>query len=466
MAKTKIEEVKKTIGIPEEQIEQLLLNKFYTSNDYRNLVLNHYESRYLYNENISKILDILVEYYHEYNDVPEKNVVSMILQQYGESDKTVDSKKLEMTFKNALEIDVSKDEEFVKTNVLGYIQNRASYFAIMDDLEYIDKFGDVSNCIEKLQKIIGISFDTNLGLDYFAQLDEHFDEISNPEAMIATLYKAIDNVTYGGFPRLGKALCVFMAQSGIGKSLMLSNLAVNFIQQNLNPVIITLEMPEVVYAKRIDAHISEMNINSLQFNVDKAKEKIRDFHKLCADGRLLIKDYPPSSINCNNIKSYMDRVISSGFKPDVLLVDYINLLNTNSNNKNAGMYERVGDVSRELRALSYYFGIPVISATQSNREGWDTSDVSMSNVSESAGIVHTVDFLAALWQQEGDREANRLNSTILKNRFGGMVGKTNEFHIDYNSLRLKDMIRTEPEILTATQTLAQDLEHLGDIGDL
>ena len=432
------EVAEKTLSLPEEHIEQLMLNKFYTDNEYRNLILNHYSDRYLYNQDIAQLLNILIQYYHSYNGVPETTTMTKIIEQYAKGNDKVDSKKYNAIFNNALSLKTDNDEEFIKSNVLGYIQNRASYYTIMDEIEHIDKYGDVSSCIAKLQKIIDISFDTDLGLNYFEEQDKHWDEMANPDLMLSTGYNSFDRVTNGGFPKIGKALIVFMAQSGIGKSLMLSNLAVNMAKQGLKPVIISLEMPEFIYAKRIDAHISAMDINSLQFNIETARSKIENWHSLnCGgSGGLIIKDYPPSSVNANNIKSYLDRVKASGYDFDVVFVDYLNLMLTNSKNSNQGMYERVGDISREVRSLSYHFACPFISATQSNRSGWDTSEVGMGAVSESAGIVHTTDFLGALWQQDGDREANRLNHTILKNRFGGMVGKNIEMYLDYTNLKI------------------------------
>jgi hypothetical protein len=458
-----IQEVK--LSLPEKQIEQLILKKFYTDNEYRNFILNHYQDRYLFNQDIAVVVNILIQYYHTYNDVPSKPIMEMIVEKYGESNDKVDSKKLLTIFNNALEIDVAQDDDFIKSNILGFIQNRASYFVIMEELETIDKYGDVSTCITKLQSIIDIGFDTDLGLNYMEDLNKHFEEMANPELMLSTGYKSFDYVTNGGFPTLGKALIVFMAQSGIGKSLMLSNLAVNVMQRGLKPVIISLEMPEFVYAKRIDAHISGMDINALQFNIDTAMTKIKGWHQLNSNGEggLIIKDYPPSSVNANNIKSYLDRVKSSGYDFDIVFIDYLNLMNTNTKSSNQGMYERVGDISREVRALSYHFKVPFVSATQSNRSGWDTSDVSMAHVSESAGIVHTVDYLGVLWQQDGDREANRLNHTVLKNRFGGMVGKNMEQYIDYTNLKITDMERTDEESLSIAEELDNDLNELEEL---
>jgi replicative DNA helicase len=200
-------------------------------------------------------------------------------------------------------------------------------------------------------------------------------------------------------------------------------------------------MSELIYGKRIDAHISGQDVNHLPINRDTVVEKIQDFKELY-NSTLFIKEFPPNSINTHKIEAYLSKLESHiGRKVDIIIIDYINLLQPNQKT-DGGMYERVGEVSRDMRALSYKFTAPVLSATQSNREGWDTSDVAMSNVSESAGIAHTADFIGALWQQEGDREANRLNLTVLKNR-NGLIGRSYEFNINYKTLRITDVDREE-----------------------
>ena len=356
-------------------------------------------------------------------------------------------------------------------------------------------------------------------------------------------------------------------------------------------------MCQDVYAQRVDAHLSLLNVNHLQHFSEIAKGKILNFKKVHHTSNLFIKEYPPETINTNMIRAYVEKLIRYGMKPDVVLVDYINLLLPSISGRDS-MYERIGTVSRELRALSYILGCPICSATQVNRcltldtkvvvlrneleekikikdvhvgdkiksyngfntilkkypiktqivykitltigdenslysvevssnhmfpissisknnlndkkvlksinngltkhdrvfcldkfynedktyeevlmssyvhdieevgeketidieldgdhlffansilthnSGFDTSDVTLANVSESAGIAQTADFVCALFQQEGDREANRIFGKILKNRLGGQLStsmkSTMEFHIDYETLRLSD----------------------------
>ena len=190
-------------------------------------------------------------------------------------------------------------------------------------------------------------------------------------------------------------IALFMAQAGLGKSVFLSNLAVNFLKQNLSVVVISLEMSQDVYAQRFDAHISGKNINRLAENETAARNRISEFYAAHPGANLIIKEYPPKSVNSKTIDGYLEKLKANGKKIDVIIIDYLNLVLPNK--VSDSMFKDGKTVSEELRALSYKYNAPVVSAVQSNSEGMNTEDIDMQNVSESRGIVHTADFLAALY---------------------------------------------------------------------
>ena len=453
--------------LPNDTVEKLIANRFLRKSEYHPVILPNFDRRHYENKDIGLIMSILVEYTRKYSKVPSDTLAKLMLRKSAEPEDDErkpkhDARKLELEFDAIAALDLKADEEYVKENVVAFVKAKSFYFAIMDNLEVIEKDREVSKCQKEFEKISAIDFDQRLGMNYFADMEAHWESVVNPEARISTGFDQLDRVMNGGIYKNGKCLMCFMAQAGLGKSLMLSNLAVNFLKQNLSVVIISLEMCEDVYAQRVDAHISACDINQLRFNREESTGKIESFKKLYPKSNLFIKEYPPESINTNTIKSYLEKVKAAGYQIDVIIVDYINLMMPNSKlSKDANSYERVGNVSRELRGISYEFNAPVISVTQCNRAGYDTSEISMVNTSESAGINHVVDFLGALWQQEGDREANKLSMTVLKNRFGGMIGQTKEFFINYSTLRISDM---EREVKDGTKGEIDDI--LGDIGEV
>ena len=232
-------------------------------------------------------------------------------------------------------------------------------------------------------------------------------------------------------------IALFMAQAGLGKSLFMSNLAVNFMRQNLSVVVISLEMSQDVYATRFDAHISGQNINRLAENEESARARIEAFYRQHEGANLIVKEYPPRSISCKTIDAYLERLKAAGKKIDVIMVDYLNLVLPNKSMDS--MFKDGLTVSEELRALSYKYNAPVVSAVQCNSEGMNSEEIDMQNVSESRGIVHTVDFMAALYQTQEQREAGLISMKIVKNRLGGYVGKKASFKMDPQTLVVSDV---------------------------
>jgi len=371
--------------LADETVEKLLIQKIFTDDNYKNLILNNYDERHFKNKNAGFIINAVKEFNEKYKKLPDGSVLKMIFE------KETNTKELLTLFKGCMNLEVQDQDDFVRDAIVGYIQNKRMYYAIMDNLDEITERGQIDSVIKEFQDIAQVDIVNDLGLDFFKDHDKHMDEVCNPEAVIPTMYEHLDKCLNGGMLQNGKALYVVMAQAGLAKSLFLSNLAVNFLMQGKTVAVISLEMSELVYGKRIDAHISGQDVNALDIHRETVSEKIKDFKELY-DSTLFIKDFPPNSINTHKIEAYLTKLKTKiGKNIDIIIVDYINLLRPNEKT-DGGMYERVGEVSRDLRALSYKFEAPVISPTQSNREGWDTSDVAMSNVSESAGIAHTADF--------------------------------------------------------------------------
>jgi len=447
--------------LPDNTIEQIILNKFFTDGNYNSLIIDTFDKRLFDNKNIATILSIITTYYKKYDKSPSKDVLELIFKKYCQDHKEISSVELSSELNNSLNINISQDEQFVQENIIEFLKNKSVYYAIFDNIDIIENKKDVSTCITKLEKAINISLNTDIGFDYFDMFDKHIDYLQNPESVTSTGYKQIDSITKGGFPTDGRCLVIFMGQPGIGKSLILGNLAINYIYQDLFPLIISLEMSEDMYCTRIDAGLSNLDIGTINYNIPKLKEKIDSFKLLHSESKLIVKEFPPNSTNCHNIVTYIDKLIKKlKRKPNALLVDYSNLVLPNNKNFN-NMYERVGEVSRDLRALSYRYHLPVISATQSNRSGTNNTDPELDSVSESMGLAHTADFFAGIYQKEGDRELGIYNLKILKNRFGGFIGKHLKFHIDYNTLRIKDF--TEENKNDTSSQIVSDLGELDNI---
>lgn len=223
------------------------------------------------------------------------------------------------------------------------------------------------------------------------------------------------------------------------------NIARNWVMNNKKVLMVSLEMSEDMYSRRMDGLFANLNVNKLKENVGVLKSRIKGIKANIPDGLLRIKEFPTGQCSPALLKQFLKKLKSThNFEPDLICVDYLNIMRPNGNNSNISLYEKCARISEELRAISCELKIPIISAVQANRSassgGYAGANIDMSNVSESSGITATADALMALYQLEGEREIGRINLKILKNRLGGFVDRTIPFNVDYETLKMSDMI--------------------------
>lgn len=461
--KEKIDDSKKLVSdFTDTFIEKIILNKVFTEKRYTLFFEGLFDKRWFEDDRIAAIINLILLYNKKYSNVPKLNILNELIKKYCERTSKEVSEHSTILLE-CLNLKIAADESSIKANIEYYVKNKGVYYTILDGIEDLEKTKDVSKCIAKFEKINSITFDTDLGFDYFNQLDEHINYLVNPDAKLPMGIRWLDEVTHGGLLKDGKCLAVFMAQAGLGKSLMLGNLAYRWLKQDKVVVIISCEMSKDVYGRRIDALISNDNIDELQITHKESFSKIRQFKADHPDARLFIKEYPPTTIKTNDIKLYIDSLISKGIKPDVIVVDYLNLLLPNYMT-DGGSYFNILQVSQNLRALSYLYNCPVVTATQSNGEGINNANIGLEHISESKGTGHTGDFICALYQLAEDIDAGIINGKILKNRLGGKHGKVHSFKLNDKTLMLEDescgdMIETRKTEITPdnSSTIADDV---------
>jgi replicative DNA helicase len=420
-------------------IEKIILNKVYTEKQYTLFFEGIFDKRWFEDDRIAAIINLIILYNKKYCNVPKLNILNEIIKKYCEKSSKEISEYTEILLE-CLNLKIDVDDAAIKANIEFYVKNKGVYYTILDGIEDLEKTKDVSKCIEKFEKINNITFDNDVGFDYFNQLDEHINYLINPDAKLPMGIHWLDEVTCGGLLKDGRCLAVFMAQPGLGKSLMLANLAYRWLKQDKTVVIISCEMSKDVYGRRIDALISNDNIDELHLTYKESFSKIRHFKAEHPDAKLFIKEYPPTSIKTNDIKLYIDSLISKGIKPDAIVIDYLNLVLPNYSIEGGGSYFNILQVSQNFRALSYLYNCPVITATQTNGEGINNANVGLEHISESKGTGHTGDFICALYQLADDIDAGIINGKILKNRLGGKHGKVHAFRLNEKTLMLEDEV--------------------------
>ena len=435
----------------------MLFREMLTNEDFLGRLTGIVDFRWFRTPHVRTMAEIAVAYFKKYNGLVSRDFMESVLQRRNDSQlietNKVDIKAALFDFNKANELDLGPmDNESKIEKIQRYVKQEAMRNALLDsatDLEKRNTDGIIEDTLKKFESIQKILFEkVDLGSELSSSevdetMENHMEFLTSPSARISTGWECLDNATHGGFYRDGKSIFVFMAQAGLGKSNMLANLGYNFLKQNLKVVVVSMEMSQNVYLRRFDSLISKIDIDDLGLSVmaQQLREKMEKFFKVeHPEARLNIKEFAPNTQSAKTIGSYLEKLVEGkGWKPDVLIVDYLNLLRPNggSRRSDSSMYEDGKVISEELRQLSYDFGIPIITAVQCNSSGFNTADIGMQNIAESRGIAHTADFIAGLYCTEDEQADGIFHMKILKSRLGNYANLKFEFNKD--TMEFKDI---------------------------
>lgn len=442
------------LQLPDDFAEKLILKQLIkpeTTDSSYFIFTNFNEEWFKKNEN-SELFKVLKAYYAKYQTFPSRNIINKIV-----SSSRYESIKFELdkTIDDIYEI---KEEDYNKTYlqdmIVRFTKERAIYFTVLNNIETIEKHGDLGTCFQKFEEIAKYDLNSDLGIEYFENLNKHVDKLAKPDMKLSTGIKGLDKVLYGGLPVDDTCLFLFMAQPGLGKSMFMANIAANWILMNKKVLIITLEMSEHMYSMRMDSIFSDININKLKDAPENLLKRIKALKLGVPAAQLQIKEFPTGTCSALMIKQYIKKLKEiRGFEPDLIVVDYLNIMKANNGSKQSGLYEKGKFIAEELRALSGEYHTPVLSAIQANRgnSGFANKEIDIDNSAESAGIPATADAMIGVFQLEGEREAGKINLKVLKNRLGGFVGNIINLEVNYETLKISDWLDDSDEDLNTTK---------------
>ena len=314
----------------------------------------------------------------------------------------------------------------------NYIKKR---LAILTFKQLVDDFDasknvDADTLVQKFTEVASVKLVQNKGFDIYTDVEHYINESKDDTNRISTGFREIDENIGGGIPSKGKFIGVVAAPTNMGKSIFLSNLAVNVIKQNKRVLLITLEMAETVYAARIYSALYGIDISALPFRTEMLKNKINTEHP----GQLIIKEFPPGTLTVAALDGYIDSLYKCGYEFDFVCVDYLTLMNAPGadNSNEAGKL-----LTRNLRALSYKYEIPFFTAAQINREGFN-NEPDMRFMAESIAICAESDFIISLYRQEEDISFGIMRVAFLKSRLG-KKGMSIQLRYNTEKLRFEDM---------------------------
>lgn len=407
--------------------ENVILLKALTDQEYLNSISSHFSPALFNNKDIGRIVEHIVNFFNERSILP--TITELKARLISEEDK----KSLNNVKPKLQELDVELNKNELIENTEKFLKERFVYKTILDVAEgFTNNSFNLEEALAEFEKAYSISLTENLGSWYLQDIENHAKELTTIYNPVPTGWKFFDDKTEGGlFP---KTLTVFAGQVNVGKSIILGNLAANMLLADKNVLLISLEMSEFMYSKRISSQLTQIPHNELKLYTTELVEHIKHIAKNI-QSKLVIKEYPPKSVTVRHIDSFITKLKRRGFNPDIVVIDYINLLHPIAKNLNS--YAEIKEIAEHLRSLSFKYNVPFVSATQLNRGSFNTSSPGMEGIAESIGLAATCDVICSLWQEEEDKELGVINIGMQKNRFGPNYGH-GCFRCNYNTLTLKE----------------------------
>jgi len=444
-------EIKK---IDNDYFESVIVFNLLTNNVYLNSVIDIINPEYFTNVDIKSIISIITDFYSARGAAPNNTEikVKLISKELKES-----FTRVVLSFKH-LDSYFNLDELVENTTI--FLKEKAVYCAVSKTIaDYADGNVDTSKTLKLFEQACNISIIDELGHDYFSEVDKHIADLQETYTYIPSGFSWLDKKLGGGFLSSGRAIYCFSGIANVGKSIFLGNIATNIIAQGRNVVLISLEMSESVYARRISSQLSDIPMNELSTHVNELKSFLIKYSKNNPEAKLFLKEFPPKMVTYNHIVSYIKMLeLKRGFKPDAIIIDYINLIN--SLLPTGSSYSDIKSVTENLRALSYVFRCPVISATQLTRGAYGLAEPGMEMTGESIGLSQTVDAQMSIWSEEGDEELGVIRLGIMKNRQGPNYGNI-ILKINYDTLKVyqdkegDDIFASETEANVLGSTLGK-----------
>jgi archaellum biogenesis ATPase FlaH len=391
------------------------------------------------------------KYVGKYNRLPSTNSLKVEIDQ--------SSKFNDDQYTAAMEIlpnlfDTQKeDDDWLYDTTEKWCQDRAIHNAIMESISIIDgKHQNLTkNALpELLSKALSVTFDPSVGHDYIEDVEERYDFYHEDEERIEFDLDYFNKITKGGLPN--KTLNVCLAGTGVGKSLFMCHMAGNVLIQGRNVLYITMEMAEERIAERIDSNLLDIPLDQLQ-HVSKPMltSKVDDI-ATNTNGKLIIKEYPTGAAHAGHFRALLNELkLKKNFVPEMIFIDYLNICSSSRMKAMGGSinsYTYIKSIAEELRGLAVEFNVPVVTATQTTRSGFTSSDPGMEDTSESFGLPATADLMFALISSEELESLGQVMVKQLKNRYNDPNYKKRfVLGIDRSRMKLFDVENAEEGVV-------------------
>ena len=424
-----------------QTIERTALTHLIYNEDYARKVIPFLKPDYFSNRSERIVFEEIEKFMDKYNALPTQETLTIEVD--GRKDLNDEEYKKVVGIISTLD-KTEVDLQWLHDQTEKFCKDKAIYNAVVEGINIIDgkqkdKTPDAIPSI--LSEALAVSFDLSVGHDYVEDGLNRYDFYHKKEEKISFDLDYFNKITKGGLPP--KTLNIALAGTGVGKSLVMCHMAANTLMQGKNVLYITLEMAEERIAERIDANLMNVTIDDLHTLPKKMFENYLSKIQKKTSRKLIVKEYPTASAHVGNFRSLIKELaLKRSFKPDIIFVDYLNICASSrfKGNANVGSYFYIKAIAEELRGLAVETNVPIMSATQTTRSGFVSSDIGLEDTSESFGLPATADLMFALISTEELEDLNQICIKQLKNRYNDpTMNKRFILGIDRAKMRLYDV---------------------------
>lgn len=418
-------------------VETLILSNLVSNEPFLRKALPFLKEEYFAQKPDKIIFNLVSQYVAKYNNLPAKSALDIEL----EALTNINDKELSDIKSKIAEFSAEKvDLEWLLGQAEKFCQDRAIFNALMESISIVDGKSNNAkgNIPEILSAALSVTFDSNIGHDFLDDYESRYDFYHRVESKIPFDIDFFNTITKGGLSK--KTLNIALAGTGVGKSLFMCHCASVNLIQGKNVLYITMEMSEEKIAERIDANLLNETLDMISMMPKDVYEKKIQRIKSKTAGRLIVKEYPTGSANSSNFRYLLNELrLKRNFVPDIVYIDYLNICSSArlKHGSNVNSYSYIKAIAEELRGLGVEFNVPIVSATQTTRAGFTSSDIGLEDTSESFGLPATADLMFALISTEELEAMGQIMVKQLKNRYSDLY-KYRRFvvGIDRSKMRL------------------------------
>lgn len=440
------------------RIEETILSNLIKNEEYCRKVMPFIKSEYFADHKEAVIADTISTFFGEYNKPISKEILKIeIANRKDVNDKEVG--EIDSYITNLSNDPINDD--WLTENTEKFCKDKAVYNAILKGISIIDgrdKQHTQDAIPHILSDALAVCFDSHVGHDYIDDANSRFDFYHRVEEKVQFDLDMFNKITKGGLSK--KTLNIALAGTGVGKSLFMCHMGASCLKQGNNVLYITMEMAEERIAERIDANLLNLTMDELKVvDRDIFDNRIQKLSKK-THGKFIVKEYPTAGAHAGHFRALLEELkMKREFVPDIIFIDYLNICaSSRVKNAQANSYTIVKSIAEELRGLAVEYNVPIVSATQTTRGGFNNTDVGLEDTSESFGLPATADFMFALISTEELENLGQIIVKQLKNRYNDpSFYKRFVVGIDRAKMRLYDVEESAQSGLSDTGHTGKDV---------